>query len=275
MALTRRELLDAAEHEMAQATVTPEEWVKRIRHGYNGKPYNYKNTHNWKAQQFMFQAVNTKSNPSPAPLPTINLRPVQRCLFLTGDISRALETTGRLLIATADLNYRQFYTTQFLQAAIASDRLRVWCDSRAAPNGTPPDVALQWLRELGLPPHYFYGQCEMPNEFDAAYAAGARRMVGNVNAPFSERQIAQILNPDDPVVITNETYFNVNPHYDVNWRGWPVVGSNTLACYASVSEGASYYPFDQQHADGKVSPGIDCFYMDGLRSRDWDFIIHT
>lgn len=271
---TKLELMKQALQEMEQATISPEEWANRIQHGYNGKPYNYKNTHNWNAQKCLEAAV--KLNPSPAP--SLDLRDVQRCLFLTDDISRALETEGRLLIATADLGYRQRYTEDFLRVAKLQGRLRVWCDCRPSPYGTPPQVALDWLDELRLPHDYFYGQCESPEEFDAAYNAGARKMVGNmsvlhpnaVNDPRHD-QLDRVSSGE--VHVTNETYYNVNPNYRVDWRNAAGVGSNTMAVYESDREGAHYYSLVDQTRDGKYNPGTDCVYVAGFLTRDWDYVI--
>jgi Tfp pilus assembly protein PilW len=77
------------------------------------------------------------------------------------------------------------------------------------------------------------------------------------------------------VLITNETYFNRDPNYRVDWRGADGVGSNCLACYESSSEPATYYPFEQQHGEKGTNPATDCYYVAGLRTPDWDFIVRT
>ena len=273
---TQAQLIKKAFHEMEQASITPEEWCKRIEEGYPpGIPYKYKRTHNYKAQQYLFKAANTP-NPRPAPprhlehvsVKPINLASVQRCLFLTGDISRALECKARLLIATADPGYRHFYTHSFLQNAIAQDRLRVWCDCRQSPDGTPPKVALAWLKELGLPPDYFYGQGETAEEFQRGYDAGARKLIVNMSV-LTDSQLSKV--DSGECVVTNETYFNVDRHYGVNWRLADGVGSNTMAVYASVREGATYYSLEEQYRDGKYNPDVDCLYVAGFTDQDWQF----
>lgn len=272
---TQAQLMQMALQEMKQATVLPTVWAERIENGYKGKPYDYKKTHNFKAQQLLFQAANT--NPSPAP--SINLAPVQRCLFLTSDISRALETHNRLLIATADPGYRQHYTSEFLQNAIAQGRFRVWCDCRPAGEGTPPHVALEWLSDLGLPPTFFYGQGETPQEFQRGYDAGARKFVVNMSAPLGsaddpESQLGMIASGE--CIVTNETYYNVNRNYNVDYRGaQDGVGSNCMAVYESVREGATYYSLQNQVRDAKYNPSRDCVYVADFRTEDWQIVINT
>jgi hypothetical protein len=270
---TKVQLQQAALHEMEQATIKPETWANRIQNGYNGKPYNYKNTHNYKAQTLLFQAANTP-NPNPAPTPAPiphDLSDVQRCLILTGDVSRALDTRNRLLIATADLGYRQYYPDDFIHEAVRRGIFRVWCDCRPSPGGTPPSVALQWLDDLKLPHSMFYGQCESMSEWDAAYDAGARRMVGNLSA-LDDNALAKVASSE--VHVTNEAYFNVNRYYSINWRNANNgVGSNCMATYASVREGATYYSLEDQHKDGKYNPWIDCVYVADFRGNDWDYVI--
>lgn len=261
------------------STISTDEWCNRVQNGYKGKPYAYKNTEIYRCLKELEQV---KSRPSPAPPQykppqrSINLAPVQRCLFLTGDTSLALETKNRLLIATADLGYRHFYTPDFLQAAIAQDRLRVWCDCRQSPDGTPPEVALEWLRNLGLPPHYFYGQGETADEFDRGYKAGARKFVVNMSVIPGELNdpntyLGKIETGE--CVVTNETYFNVDRNYGVNWRNADGVGSNCVAVYASAREGATYYSLPQQYTDGKYNPPADCIYVAGFTNADWQFAI--
>lgn len=214
------------------------------------------------------------------PRKAYDLHTVQRCLFLTGDISHALDTHNRLLIATADPGYRKYYTHDFLQQAIAQDRLRVWCDCRM-PNdpvapGTPPSVALAWLRDLGLPESYFYGQCENPQEFDLGFAAGARKFVGIASALTGtlddpNSQLGKVESGE--VLMSNETYFNKNRNYNVDWRNADGIGSNCQAVYASSTEGAEYYSLEDQARDGKANPSIDCYYVASFRESDWQFII--
>jgi hypothetical protein len=263
---TKAELTQQAMHEMEMATITPEEWCRRIQYGYNGKPYNYKVTHNYKGQDLLYQAAKM-APPKPPQPPSGDLSDVQRCLFLTGDTSRALMTSNRLLIATADPNYRQYYSQYFLDAAIKQNRLRVWCDCHT----TFPETALAWMDQLGLPHNYFYGECESAAAFEVAYNMGCRKMIGNLSV-LDDRQITVVR--AGVVHITNETYFNVNPNYRVDWRNANAgVGSNCMAVYASTTEGAEYFSLEAQANQGKYNPGTDCVYVAGFAPDDWNYVI--
>jgi hypothetical protein len=269
--------MENALNHIKASTISVDEWATRVKRGHKGRPYKYKDTEIYKALR---ELERSKYSPKPAPpqpeYHVIDLKPVQRCLFLTGDTSRALETRDRLLIATADLGYRQYYSQEFIHNAIAQDRFRVWCDCRAAPDGTPPDIALIWLRSLGLPSSYFYGQGETANEYQRGYDAGARKFVVNMST-----LLGPLDNPDTQLgkvetgecIVTNETYFNVNRDYPVNWRNADGVGSNCMAVYASVREGATYYSLSDQARDGKYNPQADCVYVASFTNEDWQFVI--
>ena len=64
--MTKLELLRKAHDEIRAATWTPQKWVYAIGHGLNGKPYNYKATHNYKAQLALWDCVHV-AGPSPPP----------------------------------------------------------------------------------------------------------------------------------------------------------------------------------------------------------------
>jgi hypothetical protein len=261
---TQAELIQTALNEIRQANVSVDEWCMRVSKG----GYRYMGTHVYKALKAL--EASAKIAPPrpkpPQPIPT-DLGDVQRCLFLTNDISRAMETTNRLLIATADMTYRNYYTNNFIAAAINQNRFRVWCDCHT----TMPEMAYAWLDQLGLPHDHFYGECESAPAFDVAYRAGSRKMVGNLSS-LTDGQITVIRG--GIVHVTNETYFNVNPNYPVDWRNANAgVGSNCMAVYESSTEHANYYSLAQQHSDGKYNPANDCVYVAGFQTQDWAYLI--
>lgn len=258
-----RKVNEAVKH-MQGASSSVDEWCMRMT---TQKTYRYHGTHIYHALKALEAGAKTvPPRPSKPLLPT-----VQRCLFLTDDVTQALDCRARLLIATADLTYRHNYTSSFVQQAIAEDRFRVWCDCRPAPDGTPPQVALQWLSELGLPPSYFYGQGESADEFQRGYDAGARKFVVNISA-LNDEQIGRVASGE--CLVTNETYFNKDRNYTVNWRNANAgIGGNCMAVYESSSEGASYYSLEDQARDNKYNPATDCVYVAGFHSADWAYLI--
>jgi len=264
--------LAIAVSEMQKAGLTVDEWCMRVSKG----GYRYMSTHIYKSLKAFEAAVKTPPAPAPKP-PQANLSDIQRCLFLTNDVSKALDTTNRLLIATADKTYRASYSDLFIREAIAQNRFRVWCDCHS----TYPPTAFEWLDQLGLPHHYFYGECESAQAFTVAYEAGSRHMVGNLSVLTYDsslqphpvtNQLAYVMNGS--VHVTNETYYNRDPNYRVDWRNANAgVGGNCMAVYESSSEPAHYFSLQDQHAQGKYNPNTDCVYVAGFAQADWDFVV--
>jgi hypothetical protein len=209
----------------------------------------------------------------PLPINIDYLAPVRNCLILTGDVDPATNSalsSKWLFIFSADMIFRKFYMgSELIKFALETDRFRAWCDSRPSPDGTPPIVALEWLQQLGLhnTEKYFYGQCESPDQFDMAYRAGARKMVGKADA-LTEAQRNKLRNKE--VLITNEAYYNVQPGLQPDWvNANEGIGGNCIAVYASRDEGANYYSLEQHIRDGKFVNGHDSIYVAGFLPNDW------
>lgn len=62
---TKIELVNSALKEIRLATWTPQQWVYAIGHGYQGKPYNFAGTHNFKAQKFLWDAAKAPGDSPP------------------------------------------------------------------------------------------------------------------------------------------------------------------------------------------------------------------
>lgn len=259
---------------MKMASVSVDEWCKYID---DVEAYAYKRTHIYQALKELEAAAAPIFRPPRPPQPT-PLKDVQRCLFLTDDISWALDTTNRLLLATADLNYRKYYPWDWIRAAVAPNRFRVWCDCHS----TFPDTAFDWLDQLGLPHNYCYGECESAAAFTTGYNAGLRKFVGNLSSLTYDatmpgpdpvtNQLKYVMNGE--VHVTNELYLNKDPDATADWRHANAgVGSNCMAVYASSSEGSTYYPLENQAATGKYVPERDCVYVAGFSTGDWSFLV--
>jgi hypothetical protein len=253
------------------ASMSVDEWVLKVR---NQPGYRYHGNKIYKALRALESSVKTAPRP-PAPsippvrpAPAINLAPAQNVLFLTSDTSEALQTrTEYKLAATADKAYRDSYPEGWLAAARSSGRLRIWCDCRPS-GGTPPQVAQEWAQQLGLAwPDCFIGQGESMQEFDVAYAAGAKVIVGNLG---TLRDDQKALIDTGRVLWVNETYYNVQPNMPgANWQNLDGVGSNCVAVYESSTEGADYYSLTKQTIEGKFVKGRDSVYVAGFQPADW------
>jgi len=222
------------EHEVLEliwgASITPDEWVRRIR---ANPSYAWKNTKYGKA---LLAARALGQNPPPplSPPPSGN-ELAQSWLILGQDPMDALLAPGYYKLAiTADLGYRQLYTPDFFAAARAQNRVIVpWCDCRPSPDGTPPEVAIQWMHELGAP--FWMGQGEWPAEMDAAMAASVkpRVIVGDI-AHMRSDQVQQVENRE--VLWVNEAYRNCSGIMDPGWPSWENanagIGGNCIAVYA-------------------------------------------
>ena len=137
------------------------------------------------------------------------------------------------IAATADLGYRHWYDETFFTAARAQSRVVVpWCDCRPAPDGTPPEVAIQWMHDLGAP--FWMGQAEWPAEFDAAMSASVkpRVIVGDINH-LRPDQIARVKVRE--VLFIQEAYRNCSHTLDPGWPSWANandgIGGNCIATY--------------------------------------------
>jgi hypothetical protein len=275
--------LKRAEDLMSQAGMTVDEWIGRVQ---RQKGYKYKTTKIYRALKNLEASTKTPLPPKPIPPPpvvppvkpgTVDVSKGQNVLFLTNDISGALSSNPKYkLAATADWGYRVNYTAEFLRSAMAQGRLRIWCDCRPQPNGTPPSVAKTWAQELGLEwPECFIGQGENADEFDRAVEAGAGVIIGNINprtpsTPGGLRPDQWAMIDSGQVIWVNETYWNVNRNMaPVTWHNLDGVACNCVACYASSSEGAVYYSLAQQKADGKFNTDVDGVYVAGMQPEDW------
>ena len=113
----------------------------------------------------------------------------------------------------------------------------------------------------------WYGQGENPQEFDVCTSAGGKAAIVNLSA----------LRPDQlnlvataQVLVTNETYYNVNPGLHPDWRNANAgIGGNCIAVYGSASEGAVYTSVQNHVNNGWFNPQTDSIYTEGMTPADW------
>jgi hypothetical protein len=145
--------------------------------------------------------------------------------------------------------------------------VEAWCDCRPPGEGTAYSAALAMVDELGL--DGAWGQCETSAEFDHAYDAGARRMVGSINAQvLDDRRLARVASGE--VLVSIELYRNIQPGLLPDWRNANAgVGGHCIACYGSDTEGAVYTPVASYRELGYYVPKRDSVYAVGLTADDW------
>lgn len=183
--------------------------------------------------------------PDPPPAPGADNSLAQSWLILADAPMDALNSPAYYkLAATADLGYRHWYTPEFFAAARAQNRVIVpWCDCRPSPDGTPPEVAIQWMHELGAP--FWMGQGEWPAEMDAAMGASVkpRVIVGDIAhmRDDQKQQVKQRL-----VLWIDEAYRNCSHIMDPGWPSWENVnegiGGNAIAVYEEEPCTAMHVP---------------------------------
>lgn len=203
-----------------------------------------------------------------APPPVADPLADVRCrMFLADAPLQCLAAPPNMVpVCTADLGYRQYYTPDVVARLRSRFGLvEAWCDCRPS-GGTAYPVAQQMVIDLGLNGPA-WGQCENAAEFGHGYGLGCRRMVGNLSA-LGAASLALVATGE--VHVTAELYRNVQPNEQPDWRNANAgVGGNTIACYASSSEGATYLSVAQYKQDGMYVMGRDSVYGVGLTLADW------
>lgn len=217
--MTDQELLAQAAQHARKAKITADDYLSRVR--WNGL-YDYKKTEWYKAIKALQQL---REQPTPPPVPAVDLSPVRSVLILADDPWGALESPPHYQFwITADEGYRDYYDDgKFIAAARRQGRtIRSWCDCK--PGGTPPEIGLLFAREWNLG---FAGEGESPAAFDTAYNAGARVMVVDL-AALRPDQIGKIATGE--VICTVELYRNDQPDMKPDWRNANAgIGGNCIA----------------------------------------------
>lgn len=245
MAKTKAQWVAEALAEMEKATWPPSKWATKIE---TDPDYNWAGTHNFKAQQAMWNAVHPAPNPAPTPTPppeppTPPGHPVgNRCLYFStvdDDTVQWVASLGRRFGAglytalfSADLNLavpgKSYWITDAQVSLLTSSGITVasWSDCSA----TPYSHAVTLAKRPGFA--YAGGQAEDEAQYLQAIRGGANHIIGNPNnlgASLSDAInrtsrgeiafIGEILHPDP---------------------GYSAQGVN-------VSSGAMYVDMDEEH----------------------------
>jgi hypothetical protein len=211
-------------------------------------------------------AISGGNTPPPNPNPPAgDLSDVQGRMFLAQEPLDCLQAPSYMVpVCTADLGYRHYYSSSVIQQL--KDRfgkVEAWCDCK--PGQTDYSVAVQMVADLNLNGPA-WGECEAAAAFDNCYNQGGRRMIGNLSA-LTDAQLAKVA--ADNAHVTSELYRNVMPWQLPDWKNSTGVGGNAIACYASSSEGATYYPVSRYISEGLYVSRRDSVYAVGLKTADW------
>lgn len=175
--------------------------------------------------------------PDPDPPPTVDNSIAQSWLVLGQEPMDALNAPSYYKLAlTADLGYRHWYDGTFFTQAHGRTMVP-WCDCQVPSGyhpgeGTGPDVAIEWMRQIGAP--FWMGQAEWPEQFDNAMAAEVKpRVIIGELAHMRPDQIARVKARE--VLFIVESYRNCSGNMDPGWPSWmnanEGVGGNCIAVY--------------------------------------------
>jgi hypothetical protein len=262
---TEDELLDDA---AANARATRRSWDEFLEQIRTQPGFDYRSTRWYAAGADLEQLKHLP--PSPRPVPPVPLvASAQARIFLAQSPLDSLAAPSWMVpVCTADAGYRQWYSPEVIaQLRAHFGTVEAWCDCRPPGAGTAYSAALAMVEELGL--DGAWGQCETTAEFDHAYEAGARRMVGSINSQvLDDARLAKVASGE--VLISLELYRNLQPALQPDWRNANAgVGGHCIACYGSDTEGAVYTPVTSYRELGYYVPKRDSVYGVGLTAEDW------
>lgn len=257
---TEQQLLDSA---ASHARATSISWSEYLRRVHTQPDYEYEQTE-WFRAGADLQSV--KTLPPPTTPPANYLAAAQARIFLAQSPLDALAAPPWMVpVCTADLGYREWYDPGTIeQLRDHFDVVESWCDCR---DPTAYSEALRMVDDLDL--DGAWGQCETTAEFDHAYANGADRMVGSVNAAVLDAARLELV-ADAEVLLSVEIYCNKDRNLQPDWRNANAgIGGNCIAVYESADEGAIYTPVAWYRERGFYVPKRDSVYGVGLSATDW------
>jgi hypothetical protein len=265
---TEEELRDDA---VANARATRISWDDFLEQVRTQPGFDYRSTRWYAAGADLEQLKHIRGGPRPIPpvSPVPDVSSAQARIFLAQSPLDCLAAPSWMVpVCTADAGYRRWYTPEVIARLRAHfGTVEAWCDCRSGA-GTAYSEALAMVDELGL--DGAWGQCETTAEFDHAYDAGARRMIGSINSNvLDDVRLARVASGE--VLISLELYRNVQPGLLPDWRNANAgVGGHCIACYGSDTEGAVYTPVASYRELGYYVPKRDSVYAVGLTADDWE-----
>jgi hypothetical protein len=255
----------AAEQLAWAATITPEEWCRRIRDGYRGKPYAFEKTNYFRALVEL-----RKVGPSPPPPlpngPDTSFGRNWICMAQEPKIAQVYP--ARFGVAfTADRAYEKPSAAQIAWHKQRGQRTAVWCDCHS----TFPDEAERVRQQIGV--DLVIGEGESAAAFQVALDAGLRMAWINLSALTRTQKNAI---QEGKIITPNELYLNQDASRAEreNWENLPIPG-RLVACYDASGEASTGRRFSmgQYIAVGKWNRLTDSFYDPGATDNDRRLIV--
>lgn len=209
--------------------------------------------------------------PPPPPAPPTTKPPHKAVLFHAGDVMAWLGAPSWYWRALSADRGQEWLTAELVAAArgVSGAFVTAWCDCRPS-GGTDASYAIAAVRKFGL--EGWHGQAESAAEFDHALQRGHElglmplAIIGNLGA-LRPDQLALVAAGDVKFIV--ETYYNVQPGLQVDWKGANAgIGGNCVAMYESSTEGAARVPLATMRADGRFNRGNDSIYTPGSQPED-------
>ncbi len=252
------------DHEIVQlirsASISLDEWVKRVRYGYKGAPYNEKATAYYKA----LAAARAVSPPPPPPPPPPSGGAIQNIIYCAQGPLEALHCTkpGFKPALTADPGYASFVTPSVVSSLKAHFGT---CGAWFVQTQVSQSHALDFVRAYGL--DFLIYQGETSEEYRTAIEMGARLMVGNANSwTDAQRADATARCNAGSLAFAQESYTNTG-------GPWPNATGSAGVPAASLVIGVYQDVWNPSVADYKAHStpaqwgGISIYHAAGVQ--DW------
>jgi hypothetical protein len=251
------------------ATITPEEWVRRIR---ANPSYAWKNTKYGKAL-LAARALGQNPGPNPpSPPPSSGLAAqIQSVIYCAQNPLSALVGPAHMKPAlTADPGYASFTTPAVVSQLKAHFGT---CGAWFVQTQVPVQHAKDFVAQYGLDFLIFQG--ETSEEYRTATEANAKLMIGNANSWTAEQRADATARINaGTLAFCQEAYTNLgNPWPDQTGTQGVPAASLCIAVYDGSGKSANgWYPTVsdyRQHTPASAWAGISVYHAAGMRASDW------
>lgn len=246
------------------ATITPDEWARRIRDGYRGKPYNYAATNYYRALKALRGSSGTSSPPVSGLAGLI-----QNVVYCAQNPLAALGAPAHWKpVLTADPGYASFTTPSVVaQLRGKFGKVGAWF----VQTQVSVEHAKAFVSQYGL--DFLIYQGETSEEYRTAVEADAHLIVGNANSwTNDQRYDATSRVAHGQLAFAQEAYTNLgNPWPDQTSSGGVPAASLVLGVYdgsAEVPNGWDPTLDDYRlHTPVAVWKSVSIYHASGVR--DW------